>query len=742
MQLDKLFFPVLAGGLLFSSAAKAQEADTLRPLAPVRLEEIVFSANKFQENKAYIAQPIRVIDEKAIKWASPGTVAGLLEQSGSAFVQKSQMGGGSPVLRGFEASRILLVVDGVRMNNAIYRAGHLQNVITLDPQVLDRVEIMYGPAGTLYGSDALGGVIVFHTRMPALGAPGKLRTQTNALYRFSSANKGHTGHADFNIGGRRWASLTSITYSDFGDLRQGADRSSDHPDFGKRNEYVERIGGKDSILKNSNPNIQKQSAYRQIDLLEKVRYHSGEHTDHVLNLQYSTSSDIPRYDRLTEYRNGKLRYAEWYYGPQERLMAAYQLKSTQLKGWFDDLLAGASYQNIGESRHQRNRGNDERQHRDERLHVAGYNIDLRKRSGRHELNIGTDGQYNKVRSTARTENILTGAEAPLDTRYPDGGSSMWYAAVYAGYLYKIIPEKLVLNAGVRLNHVALDATFKDTTFFRFPFRDAAQRNTALSGNLGLVYLPAPRWRSALSFSTGFRAPNVDDLAKVFESAGGTQLVVPNPDLKPEYTYNADYNLSYRAGERLTIEAGANYTLFRNAIVLDRFFYNEQDSIVYNGEKTGIVASQNKAKAWLYGLYASVTAQITPEISAYGSCAYTYGRYSNAQDEEVPLDHVPPFYGKAGVTYLKKKFSGELFALFNGTKKISDYNPYGEDNQQYATPGGMPGWYTLNLRLGYQVQQHVSLQVGLENVLDRNYRTFGSGISAEGRNLVLTLRGRF
>lgn len=729
----------LAAALPFGSGA---QTDTLHSIQGIRLDEVVFSSSKFNENKKFIAQPITVIGGKEIRWASPQTAATMLEQTGSVFVQRSQLGGGSPALRGFEASRVLLVVDGVRMNNAIYRAGHLQNVITLDNNILDRVEVMYGPASTLYGSDALGGVVLFRTRDPQLSSNDKLLTRANAMYRFSSAYNEHTGHADFSIGGRRFASLTSITYSDFGDLRQGSFRNPFNPDFGKREEYVERINGVDSIVKNDDPNVQKQSAYHQVDLLQKFLFRQKENLDHVLNVQYSTSSDIPRYDRLTEYRNGKLRYAEWYYGPQDRLMASYQLRASRLNGWFDEFQAGVNYQNIEESRHQRSRGNDFRQSRTEKVNVIGFNADLRKLAGRHELTLGIDGQYNDVNSEAQERNIISGEEGPLDTRYPDGGSKMMYGALYAQYFYKIVPEKLVLNAGARLNYVKLQADFNDTAFFRFPYSEASQSNVAASGNLGLVYLPGKRWRAALSLSTGFRAPNVDDLAKVFESAGGTQIVVPNPDLKPEYTYNGDLSLSYFISDRLKVEVSGFYTLFRNAIVQDRFTFNGQDSILYDGSMTAVVAGQNKAKAYIYGFNASFNALLNQQVSLYGALNYTYGRYRNAEDIEVPLDHVAPVYGKLGIAYRQNRFSGEFFTLFNGAKLLRDYNPYGEDNLQYATSEGMPAWYTLNLRTGYQVHKHVYVQAALENILDYNYRVFASGIHSAGRNLVLTIRGSF
>ena len=724
---------------LLTTAAQAQLADTSK-LSTINLNEFVISGNKFEENKKNISQPIQVIGQKEIEWTMPQTAAVLLEQSGNVFVQKSQMGGGSPVVRGFEASRVLLVIDGVRMNNAIYRAGHLQNAITVDPNLLDRVEILYGPASTLYGSDALGGVVIFNTKQPMLGLNGKTKIAANAMTRYSSAYSEYTGHFDFNIGFKKFASLTSVSYSSFGDLRQGNNRNPFYGSFGMRKEYVERINGVDSILQNNDSNIQKQSGYDQIDILQKLLFRQNDHVTHTLNLQYSTSSDIPRYDRLTDVRNGKLRFAEWYYGPQERLMAAYQLNAKDLSGFFDDIRLGLSHQAIEESRIQRDRGKNERQSRIENVGVTAYNLDARKLFGRHELTIGTDGQYNKVRSTAHATDITNGLESPIDTRYPNGGSNMFYGALYAQHFFKIIENKLVLNDGIRLNYVSLRSRFDDTAFFPFPFREASQSNVAWSGNLGLVYMPAPRWRFALNGSTGFRSPNVDDIAKVFESAGGEQLVVPNPNLKPEYTYNLDLGITYVVTDRVKVEATGFYTWFKNAIVMDRFQLNGQDSVLYGGSMTAVVANQNKARAYLYGFNASITAEVLSNVTFYSTINHVYGRYFDQNEQRFPLDHIPPTFGKTSLRYTPGKFNAEFFVLYNGWKHIEEYNPSGEDNQQYATVHGMPAWYTLNLRAGYRLNRHFGLEMALENLLDYNYRAFASGISAPGRNFVLTLRG--
>jgi hemoglobin/transferrin/lactoferrin receptor protein len=391
------------------------------------LEEVNVTAYKFPEKKKYIAQPTFVLTNIDIGRSLSNNTAGLLEHSGKVFVQRSQLGGGSPVIKGFEASRILLVVDGVRLNNAIYRTGHLQNVITIDDDILERVEVLSGPASTIYGSDALGGVIHLQTKQPQLG-----QLHTNVSTRYSSAFNEFTGHADVNIGTRKFASLTSFSVSSYGNLRQGGNRTTKYADFGKRAAYITQIDGVDSMVQNGNVNIQKYSNYHQYDLLQKFLWQPGAGQSHQLNVQYSTSSDIPRYDRLTDTRNGALRWAEWYYGPQERLMASYNYQSKQIKGFFDELKAGASFQHIEESRMQRAYRKSLRENRIERIDVWAGNLDLRKSTARHDLHVGADAQFNALGSTAFNYDVRSGVKSSgLVTRYPDGTNSMIYSGVCA-----------------------------------------------------------------------------------------------------------------------------------------------------------------------------------------------------------------------------------------------------------------------------------------------------------------------
>lgn len=713
------------------------------------LDELVISANKIPEQRRTVAQQVKVVSEATIKNFNAQTSADLLQNTGVVAMQRSQQGGGSPILRGFEASRVLLMIDGVRMNNLIYRAGHLQNVITVDNNTLERAEVLFGPSSTVYGSDALGGVVHFYTRNPEFGTDGKMALSGNAFIRYGSVNEEKTSHADFSIGGKRVASLTSFTYSNFGDLRMGecTNPSFGEP-FGLRNQYIVRSDDNqsDMLVDNDDPYVQKFSGYKQWDLLQKVVYKQGDKISHTLNVQYSNSTDVPRYDRLTDPgSNGTgLRFAEWYNGPQERIMTAYKLEVNDLVRMANQLTTTVSYQAIEESRHDRRFNNNSKNSRTEKVDVLGLTIDFNNLSGAHNIRYGFDGQFNSLQSTAYRTDVTNGTRSAQSTRYPDGDNAMNVMALYATHTYRI-SDQLALNDGVRIGLSSLRSTFVDKTFYDFPFDEIKQTPPFASGNLGLVYTPTS-WKVAVMASSGYRVPNIDDLAKIFDTQTGSAtttgtLVMPNPDLQPEQTLNGDLSITKFFGDKLRIEGTGFFTRFTDAIVVLPSTFNGQPTVAYDGFPANVLSSQNAQKAYILGYSANVRGDLTKELSITGSYNYTRGRITSTP-LETPLDHIPPAFGRMGIQYNSTKLKSELFTSFNGWKRLRNYSSSGEDNLQYATSQGMPSWYTINIRLAYEINKDFIIQAGVDNLLDLQYRQFASGINAPGRNIFLTLRAGF
>ena len=252
-----------------------------------QLDEVVVSVFKRDAKTNRVAERVAVLTSREIEKLSPQASADLLAAVPGVKIQKSQMGGGSPVIRGMESNRVMLVVDGVRMNNAIYRKGHLQNAITVAPNQLEKTEIVFGPSSVIYGSDALGGVIHYYTKTPKLSE--KTKVASSFFNRYSSINNEITNNASVEIGTKKWASFTSISYSDFGDLRMGKNRSHGFNNWGKVFQYSENSNDfySSTATENSDVNLQRNTGYNQTDLLQKFFIPLSDKTELKLNSNLS-----------------------------------------------------------------------------------------------------------------------------------------------------------------------------------------------------------------------------------------------------------------------------------------------------------------------------------------------------------------------------------------------------------------------------------------------------------------------
>ncbi|MBP7273478.1 MAG: TonB-dependent receptor [Saprospiraceae bacterium] len=707
-------------------------------LDSVSLPMVTIAVKKFENLKNTVPNQIEILNKENIQFLNTPTTAELLTNINGVTVQKSQQGGGSPILRGFEANKILLVLDDVRMNNAIYRGGHLQNALRVDNSMLERAEVVFGPGSVIYGSDALGGVVHFRTISPKLIASEKSKFSCEAFMRYATANNEKTIGANLNIANSRWASLTAFSFSDYDDLRQGKSKNPFNKNYSNlffRNDYIEVVDKQDFIRINSDNAVQKYSGYFQYSIMEKVKFQQNNNVSHQLNLYYTNTSDIPRYDRLTDRRNGELRSAEWLYGPENWLMGSYQLKVSGLS-FVDNFLVTINGQNAKESRITRAYQSVNRKQQHEKVSIFGLNIDALKRFNHHELQYGIETAYNNVTSTASLTDILTNLSTNADTRYPDGGANTSNYSAYITDTYNGW-KKLNLQGGLRYQYYNLKATFVDKTFFPLPYNSIQQNSSAVVGNFGMVYQPNLTWKIGVLGSSGFRAPNVDDAAKVFESVAGT-LIIPNTNLKPEYSYNTEINIEKIYKNVLRIELNGYYTILTNLLTLDHTTLNGEDSITYDNSTSAIYTTVNKDKGYITGAFINLESTFSKNITIKANINYTYGRI--IQNEKTsPLDHIQPINGKVNITYSKNKFQGSFYVPFNGWKRIKDYRLNAEDNERYATPEGMPAWFTLNLKLSYQLFKKFQVQAGVENILDSNYRTFASGISAPGRNYIIAAR---
>jgi hemoglobin/transferrin/lactoferrin receptor protein len=692
-----------------------------------------------EQSLSEVPNKVKVIGISDIKFNGSQTAADVLQSSGTVLVQKSQMGGGSPIIRGFEANKVLLVVDGVRLNNAIYRSGHIQNSITIDNNVLKQVEILFGPGSVMYGSDALGGVVHYRTRDPLLSKnKGEQHISGSLLGRISSANQEKSFHADVTVSEDNYGFLTSVTHSRFGDLEMGSRRSHGDETWGLLNYYTTQGSDGDVSVTNPDPDIQVGTAYDQLDFLQKFLWKQSEYFTLVANFQYSTSSDVPRFDRLNDEADGGPRWAEWYYGPQKRMM--FSVKGTVLDSntFFNHAHIIAAVQRIDEDRITRRFGRSTRSIQEEDVTVYSLNTDFQKTILKKvRFNYGLEFTHNDVQSSATFQDVVERTEIDAPTRYPGGGSRLTTLAAYLGFK-KQLNRKFNLNLGGRYSHTILGSDFVENDFYQLPFDKIRFNNGAITGSAGLIYKPDSLWQFNVVAASAYRSPNVDDFGKVREKDGF--VTVPNDVLKPEYAYSGELTGSrFLFNNKAQISATGFYTLLNDAIVQRDYQINGEDSLEVEGEVSRVQTNLNAGQAVVYGYSVSWKSEVFTDFSIDATYNFTYGQ---DQAEDIPLAHIPPVFGNVGVSYHTDKFRGRVHAMFNGAKNTDRYAPGSTDNPAEALENGTPSWWTLNLNTSYFVSNTIEVQFGIDNILDEHYKVFASGISAPGRNFVLSCRASF
>lgn len=699
-----------------------------------QLDQIVVSASRWSQSIRDVPYKITTLSSNQIAFQNAQTSADLLGNSGRVFIQKSQQGGGSPMIRGFASNRLLYSLDGVRMNSAIFRAGNIQNVISLDGFANENVEILFGPGSVMYGSDAIGGVMSFQALSPIFSIGNNLVTSGSATARYSTANQEKTGHIHFKIGSDKLASVTSVSYNDFGDLRMG----SHGPDIYLKKWNVVREGDKDVIVANKDSLIQSPSGYTQLNLMQKLAYKINSNTEIQYAFHYSGTSEYSRYDRHIRYKNGLPRYGEWNYGPQKWMMHHLSLSLGASNKLYDQMMLRLAYQKFDESRMDRDINKPTRHIRTERVDAYSINADFYKKLSDHQkLNYGVEVVLNDVKSTGEDVNVITNVAQPGPSRYPQ---ATWTSgAIFAGYDHKF-SAKTNLMAGARYSIFGINATY-DTSFYAFPFTTSKNMFGALTGSLGIIHRPSDATTLMANISSGFRAPNVDDTGKVFDAAAGF-VTVPNPDLKPEYAYNAEIGAAHIFGERLRLDVSVYYTKLKNALVKRAFTLNGQDSIIYDGILSKVEAIQNAASATVKGMQLGLEWKMGHGL--------TLQSVYNIQDGEEELDngsispsrHAAPNFGMSSLTWQKQKWTISAISQYSAGKTYAQLAPEEQNKPElYAvdTDGKpySPSWWIVSLKTAYRLTNHFNLQAGVENITDQRYRPYSSGIAAAGRNFIIS-----
>lgn len=648
------------------------------------LEEVQVTATRRAAATLQAAPGVTVVGSNRLQDVSPLVLSDALKGVAGAFVQQTTPGQGIPIVRGLKGSEVLHLVDGSRLNNALFRNAPNQYLALIDPAVIERVEVVRGPLSSLYGSDAMGGVVNVLTRDPELG-----ETSAGASLLLRSADR--------TKGVQAWLS--------HGTERAAARISASHLDVGNR-----RTGGGARL---------RPSGYEASAASLSAAYQASGATRWTLDLQYLRQPNTPRVDELLPgFGQTEPASEQFAFKPNSRAFGRLGLEVELNRAWADDFRANLSYQRIDDDRLTQDTGNPEFLEEANASELFGLTGQFYKAlSERFDLIYGFEAYADSISSSRRAVSEDTGASRAVVSRFPDNSELDSFAA-YAHVTGQLTPRlKVMLGARYSSFDIHLPAADRGV--------GANLDIEDLTGDAGVSFQLAPNTFLVANVGRGFRAPNIFDLGTL-GARPGNRFNVSNPELGPEKVITADLGIKF---------GGASWRGEVFGFVSD---YQDRITSVLTGATTeegrDVVTSENVASVDLHGVETAVSWYASDLLSLSMAVNYVRGTQTDELGEKSHADRIPPLNGRLGAMFkLGSNWTVEPYVMFaDGQSRLSDRDV----RDPRIDPEGTDGWATINLRGIWTPSERWRVTMTLENLTDRRYREHGSGLDATGTNLIL------
>ncbi len=645
------------------------------------IDEIQVTATRRSSTTANVPTPVSVIGKSQVDGANLLTDA--LAFAPGVLLQETTPGQGAAIIRGLKGSEVLHLVDGIRLNNAIFRSAPTQYFALVPGASVERIEVLRGSAAALYGSDAVGGVVNVVNRRPQF-SDGGWETRGEATLTANSAEKLRATALSFERANEDLAGLVSF------DAMRSGDR---------------RIGGGERV---------STSGFEAYGLRAALQQNIGDSTTWFADMQFMRQPSTPRVDELNAgFGETEAASAEFFFEPNER--SFMHVGADVDSGLFDAnwQLRGA-WQRIDDDRRTRNSGSSERRTESNRSDLFHLGVTASREFTAGSWIAGIEWYHDDVASSRQTLDLVTGETQSVDPRFPDG-SSLDQAAIFAKFDWSPTDRQTV-TAGLRFTELSADTNS--------PLAPELE-NADVSGEIGWLMSLTDTLTLTANIGRSFRAPNIFDLG-VSGARPGNRFNLPNSNLDPETATQYDIGLRYR-GERLRI----NVTAFR----LD---YDDRISTVPTGEQTldgrDIVVNENIARAEIVGLEADARYDISDTLTV--NLIVNAIRGDEFNPEEEPADRIPPLNGELSLEWT----AAEETRVTAGVRFAADQDRLSDRDIRDAriNPEGTSGWAAVNLGLNHKFSDHWLLDARLDNVFDKRYRVHGSGVDASGVNLSLQL----
>lgn len=685
-----------------------QSAEDGAVVAPEEIEatfESVVVGKRVPETAFESDRSVTVLDGEALDEVAPRSVPEALWDSPGTFIQQTNHGGGSPILRGMIGPQVLILVDGVRLNNSTYRTGPVQYLNMVEPSLLERIEVLRGPGSVLYGSDAMGGVIQLSPMGPRdYSGSTDVTGSGNLMGRFSSAGLGRTlhGHAEMGTGG--FGGLAGVTLKWLGDLRGG------------------RGVGE-----------QLYTGYEQWSATAGVQYRVPDGPVRGLTVSarylFTRIDDAGRTDKLYDKLSLQV------YDNEDHL--AWARLKVPIRAMKTDASLTLSFQDFFERKDNYAMAPDLSTRlsdtRDEvRVRTLGTDLQLVTRLLDDRLRLQYGGTW--YRDWVGADRMKQAGEeafaAVEDKAYPDGSTYDTYGAflqVEGDPLRTAAGHVLRLGAGYRFHGMAGFSPATDT----LDEVDFKHQGHVFLGSL--QYLLRDKVTIAATFSQGFRAPNLQEAVQLGDT--GKFFHVPNDDLGSERSDTVEL-LARARFWRFEVVAAGYVSFLHDLIKREGTTWQGQDEI---GGKE-VIHNVNGKDGRLWGVEGGLGVDVGWGLSLHGHVTWTWGEEHVPDGPDVPLTRVPPLFGMAKLrwdTPSSKRFRAFAETYFRWASKQDRLSP--EDIKDARIPDdGTPGWWTWNLRAGATIMDRYRVGISLENLLNQKYKYHASGVWAPGTNLVLTL----
>jgi outer membrane receptor protein involved in Fe transport len=640
-------------------------------------EQVVVMPSRQQRPAADLPQAISVIDRSGIEQQMPRSTPEALANVPGVLLQKTNHGSGSPYLRGLVGNQVLVLVDGVRLNNSTFRYGPNQYLATIDPASVERIEVQRGSGSVLYGSDAIGGVINIVTRRPRL-SDGATRVSGSVAAKVTTAGMEQGGRVEAEVASSRAALRAGFSLRRFGDLVAGGSLGTEAP-----------------------------SGYRENAADASALFGLGRSSLLSISYQHLRQDDVPRFDQVAQ--RGYERYS---FDPQVRDLAAAEWRLFPTAGPVARVSSAVSWQRTRERRERRLVGSTLLIAEQDMVRTRGVTVDveMRKVAG-WTFQVGVDSYADAIGSWRRDEEQATGMITPRRGLYPDGARSSSLAVFVAGSTRR---GPLHLDLGTRYSRFTVSAT--DALFGRLDLRPAAG-----VGSAAARVVIAPGLELVGSVAQSFRAPNVDDVSTLGAFDYGVE--VPSPDLRPERGIGVDVGVRVRGAW-----AAASIMAYRVSLadLIDRIASSFGGSTLLEGQR--VYRKANVARAYVEGLEIESEWRVSPSVTAGGHASYTYGEQPSTGQ---PMRRIPPLNGLASLRWTSRSASWvEASLRFAGAQRRL---APGDVADHRIAPGGTPGWAVVNVHAGRAFGARFRLTAAAVNLFDKAYRIHGSGIDEYGRS---------